>query len=121
MPSDNYDNYVEYKLVDIFETGGLWDQRFNTQLFSSAAGGFTGNDFKTGGTNAPWAWNDGNDAIVQGGEFATDPAKLADNYFDGMGNFHVLIVTINIIICRRHCNRLPKLQLYWLCNCLACW
>jgi len=87
IPADNYDNYVEYKLVDIFESGGLWEQRFNTQLFSSPAGGFTGNDFKTGGANAPWAWNDGNDAIVQGGEFATDPAKLADNYFDGVGNF----------------------------------
>lgn len=86
IPADNYDNYVEYKLVDIFENGGLWDQRFNTELFSSPGGGFKGNDFKTGGANAPWAWNDGNDAIVQGGEFATDPAKLADNYFDGVGN-----------------------------------
>nr|WP_315221778.1 hypothetical protein [uncultured Flavobacterium sp.] len=87
IPADNYDNYVEYKLVDIFEAGGLWDQRFNTDLFFNAGGGFKGNDFKSGGANAPWAWNDGNDGIVQGGELATDPAKLADNYFDGVGNF----------------------------------
>ncbi|UOB17903.1 hypothetical protein [Abyssalbus ytuae] len=87
IPSDNYDNYVEYKLVNIFETGGLWDQRFNTNLFFDTNGGFKGNDFKTGGANAPWAWNDGDDGIVQGGEMATNPAKLIDNYFDGLGNF----------------------------------
>ncbi|WP_258102003.1 hypothetical protein [Marinoscillum pacificum] len=87
VPADNYDTYVEYKLVDIFEAGGLWDQRFNTDLFFDANGGFKGDDFKTGGANAPWAWNDGNDGIVQGGEMATDPAKLMDNYFDGLGNF----------------------------------
>lgn len=40
-----------------------------------------------GGANAPQAWYDGNDAIVQGGEFATDPAKLTHNYFDDVGNF----------------------------------
>ena len=86
-PADNYDTYVEYKLVDIFESGGLWDQRFNTDLFYNAGGGFKGNNFKDGGANAPWAWNDGNDGIVQGGEMATDPAKLVDIYFDGVGNF----------------------------------
>ncbi|UII20913.1 beta/gamma crystallin family protein [Fulvivirga ligni] len=85
-PADNYDNYVEYKLVNIFENGGLWAQRFNTNLFYNAGGGFKGNNFKDGGANAPWAWNDGNDGIVQGGEMATDPAKLFDNYFDGIGN-----------------------------------
>lgn len=87
IPSNNSDNYVEYRLVDIFESGGLWDQRFNTQLFSSASGGFTGDDFKSGGANAPWAWNDGNDAMIQTGEWATDPAKLFENYFDGTGNY----------------------------------
>ncbi|MBL6445298.1 hypothetical protein JMN32_03195 [Fulvivirga sp. 29W222] len=87
IPADNYDSYVEYKLVDIFESGGLWDQRFNSNLFYNSGGGFKGNNFKDGGANAPWAWNDGNDGIIQNGEMATDPAKLVDTYFDGVGNF----------------------------------
>lgn len=91
-PADNYDTHVEYKLVDIFEAGGLWDQRSNTQLFFNAGGGFKGNNFGTGGANAPWAWNDGDDGLVQSGEMATDPAKLTDNYFYGLGNFsHVYL------------------------------
>jgi hypothetical protein len=87
VPADNYDNYVEYRLVDVFESGGMWAQRFNTAMFSSPGGGIVGDDFITGGANAPWAWDDGNDAIVQSGEIATDPAKLIENYFDGVGNF----------------------------------
>lgn len=87
VPADNYDNSVTYKLVNIFENGGLWSQRNNTSLFFNAGGGFKGNDFKNGGANAPWAWNDGNDGDVQTGEIATDPAKLFDLYFDGTGNF----------------------------------
>lgn len=87
VPADNYDTHMEYKLVNIFESGGLWDQRFNTQLFFNAGGGFRGNNFGSGGANAPWAWNDGDDGLVQTGEIATDPAKLADNYFHGFGDF----------------------------------
>ncbi|GAA5022638.1 hypothetical protein GCM10011506_00510 [Marivirga lumbricoides] len=87
VPADNYDNSVSYKLVDIFENGGLWSQRNNTSLFFNSGGGFKGNDFKSGGANAPWAWNDGNDGDVQVGEIATDPAKLFDIYFEGTGNF----------------------------------
>ncbi|ACY15599.1 beta and gamma crystallin [Haliangium ochraceum DSM 14365] len=87
VPSGNSDSYVEYELIDIFEVGGLWDQRFNTSLFYNAGGGFKGNDFGDGGANAPWAWNDGDDGVIQGGEIATDPAKLVDNYFDGVGDF----------------------------------
>lgn len=87
VPSDNYDNNVSYKLVNIFETGGLWSQRNNSNLFFNANGGFKGNNFKNGGANAPWAWNDGNDGDVQGGEIASNPAKLFDIYFEGLGNF----------------------------------
>ncbi|UII26920.1 beta/gamma crystallin family protein [Fulvivirga maritima] len=85
-PADEYDNHVEYKLVNIFESNGLWAQRNNTALFYDAGGDFRGNNFKDGGANAPWAWNDGNDGIVNGGEMATDPAKLFDNYFEGISN-----------------------------------
>lgn len=86
MPSDMYDSNVQYKLVDIFANGGLWDLRFNTNLFNGPGGSFK-SDYGSGGANAPWAWNDGDDGDVQTGEIATDPAKLFDIYFDGLGNF----------------------------------
>lgn len=93
VPSHADDRDVKYKLVNIFEAGGLWDQRTNTQLFSSAAGGFL-SSYGSGGANAPWAWNDGNDGDVQTGELATDPAKLTNIYFKNLGSFD-LNYTVN--------------------------
>jgi hypothetical protein len=84
-PAHADDRFVAYKLVDIFETGGLWDQRFNTNLFSSVAGGFK-SSYGNGGANAPWAWDDGND-VPGKGELATDPAKLVNSYFKNLGSF----------------------------------
>ncbi len=84
-PANADDRNVQYKLVDIFEFNGLWDQRFNTSLFVSAAGGFQ-KSRGNGGANAPWAWDDGNDAPVKG-ELATDPAKLVNSYFKNLGTF----------------------------------
>jgi hypothetical protein len=80
---------VSYKLVDIFEPGGLWDQRANSSLFASF-GSFAGD--KTGGcgsgaigcdtnaANTPWGWDDSNDGPGRGA-LATDPAGLVSNYF----------------------------------------
>lgn len=86
QPSSADDRDVKYKLVDVFESGGLWDQRNNTQLFSSAGGGFL-STVGSGGANAPWAWDDGNDGSVLGGELATDPAHVTNVYFKNLGSF----------------------------------
>jgi hypothetical protein len=89
VPSTYNDRNVLYKLVDIFEPGGLWEQRNNLALFASF-GSFFGD--KTGGcgsgaigcstnaANAPWGWDDGNDGPLRGA-LATDPAGLVRNYF----------------------------------------
>ena len=85
VPTSADDRNVQYKLVDIFATGGLWDQRNNTALFTSAAGGFV-KSYGNGGANAPWAWDDSND-VPGRGELATDPAKLVNSYFKNLGSF----------------------------------
>jgi len=90
VPSGPDDRQVSYKLVDIFEAGGLWAQRNNTSLFATF-GSFAGD--KTGGcgsgtigcdtnaANAPWGWDDSNDGPARG-VLATDPAGLVRNYFN---------------------------------------
>jgi hypothetical protein len=88
-PSSGNDRDVQYRLVDIFASGGLWAQRANTGLFASL-GTFAGDDSGDCGVgtwdctlnsaNAPWGWDDGND-LPGRGEIATDPAKLAAEYF----------------------------------------
>jgi hypothetical protein len=87
-PSHADDRFVFYKLVDIFESGGVWDQRFNTNLFFSASGVFK-SSYGFGKVNAPWAWDD-NDDIPLAGELATDPAKVANSYFKNLGNFSLV-------------------------------
>lgn len=89
VPSGPDDRNVSYKLVDIFEPGGMWDQRSNASLFASF-GSFAGD--KTGGcgsgtvgcgtnaANAPWGWDDANDGPGRGA-LASDPAGLVANYF----------------------------------------
>lgn len=89
VPSGPDDRNVLYKLVDIIATGGMWDQRANTSLFASF-GTFAGDG--TGGcgdgavscssnsANAPWGWDDGNDAPLRGA-LAKDPAALSRAYF----------------------------------------
>ncbi|HAS43713.1 MAG TPA: hypothetical protein DCS93_24745 [Microscillaceae bacterium] len=87
-PSNIYDRNVKYKLVNIFANGGLWQSRFNTQLFKNAK------QFQKsvgrGTANAPWNWDDGNDGgdlgLLAGG-MAYYPAELVDQYFNGLGNF----------------------------------
>jgi hypothetical protein len=90
VPSSTNDRDVLYKLVDIFEPGGLWDNRALPSLFASAIS-FAGD--RTGGcgqgtfggcslnsANPPWAWDDTNDQIARGA-MATDPVGLVTNYF----------------------------------------
>jgi hypothetical protein len=88
QPSGIYDRSVRYKLVDIFEAGGLWQQRFNTQLFDNAKS--FRKSVGNGTANAPWNWDDGNDGGGTGlyaGGMAYYPAELTDAYFNGLGNF----------------------------------
>ncbi|MET7959467.1 hypothetical protein [Micromonospora zamorensis] len=88
-PSDGNDRDVRYQLIDIFAVGGLWAQRSNPSLFA-ALGTFAGDTSggcgsgtwtcSTNSANAPWGWDDGDDAPGRG-EIASDPAKLAAEYF----------------------------------------
>jgi hypothetical protein len=89
VPSDPNDRDVSYKLVDMLEPGGMWDQRFNPAVFAGF-GSFAGN--QSGGcgagtigcdknaANTPWGWNDQDDAPA-GGTLATDPAGVVYDYF----------------------------------------
>lgn len=87
-PSDIYDRNVKYKLVNIFEPNGMWEQRFNTSLFSNAKS--FQKSYGSGSANAPWNWDDKNDGGNQGllaGGIAYYPAHLVDEYFNGLGNY----------------------------------
>ena len=90
VPSTPDDRNVLYKLIDIFEPGGLWDNRNLASLFASSVS-FAGD--RTGGcgqgtlggcnqnaANPPWGWDDSNDGTVRG-VMATDPVGLVTNYF----------------------------------------
>ncbi|MEU5726243.1 hypothetical protein ABZ783_31095 [Micromonospora sp. NPDC047738] len=88
-PSSGDDRDVQYKLIDIFASDGLWAQRANTSLFANL-GTFAGDDSGDCGVdtldcsinsaNAPWGWDDRDDLPARG-QIATDPAKLSVEYF----------------------------------------
>ncbi len=87
-PSDIYDRKVHYTLINIFETGGMWEQRFNELLFKNARS--FQKSYGQGIANAPWNWNDKDDGGGTGlyaGGMAYYPAHLVDNYFNGLGSF----------------------------------
>ncbi len=82
---------AHYKLLDIFEAGGLWDRRENAETFHSF-GSFRGDDGGECGDGVtvtcsensphpPWGWDDVNDGPVFAGELAFDPAHLVGRYF----------------------------------------
>jgi hypothetical protein len=89
VPTGPDDRHVSYQLLDVFSSGGLWDQRSNSALFAGY-GSFAGD--KTGGcgsgtigcdqnaANTPWGWDDHDDGPSRGA-LATDPAGLARSYF----------------------------------------
>jgi hypothetical protein len=89
VPASPNDRHVLYRLHDLLEAGGLWERRRDETSFSSF-GSFAGNT--SGGcgkgalwcgrnaAHAPWAWNDGDDAVPSGA-MASDPALLLDRYF----------------------------------------
>lgn len=89
VPEHADDRDVSYRLVDVHAPGGLWAQRANGSLFASH-GTFAGDRSGSCGdggisctqnsANAPWGWDDGDDAPGRGA-LATDPAALAASYF----------------------------------------
>jgi len=88
-PEHPNDRDVRYRLIDLFEPGGLWAQRDNPQLFAQLgtfAGDASGDCGRgtwacsTNSANAPWGWDDSDD-LPGRGEIATDPAKLPAEYF----------------------------------------
>ena len=86
-PSGPNDRAVKYKLINIFEPGGLWDHRDDPLTFASP-GVFRGDDGGDNKANAPWNWDDNDDGSnLRGGELATNPAKLVNIYFDDLGDF----------------------------------
>jgi hypothetical protein len=102
-PSSGNDRFVPYRLVDLHVANGMWAaalndanaggsaQTFNSWgTFKGDSSGDCGSGLKSCGSNsanAPWGWDDGDDGASYRGEFALDPARLFDHYFDGLGNF----------------------------------
>ncbi len=81
-PQNTNDRDVKYKLVSFFDSNGLWDRRHDKNMFAEN-GSFYGDNAKDNAANPPWLWDDHNDGSTYAGEIATDPAKLADYYFNG--------------------------------------
>ncbi|WP_054049729.1 hypothetical protein [Alloactinosynnema sp. L-07] len=87
VPASGTDSSVGYKLVNIFDAGGLWVRRDNSATFAGF-GTFRGDNGKDNAANAPWGWDDGNDGgDIPRGLLATDPAYLVSQYFNGEGTF----------------------------------
>ncbi|ALF52850.1 hypothetical protein ACX27_08245 [Nostoc piscinale CENA21] len=102
VPASGNDRSVLYSLIDVFASGGLWQNQLNQASSSTGItyanwGTFRGDS--SGGcgaglptcsnnsANTPWGWDDSNDGAVYRGEMALDPAHLTDVYFNGLGNF----------------------------------
>jgi hypothetical protein len=85
VPEHGNDRHVKYRLVNTFEAGGLWDHRSDSQTFASW-GTFAGDNGKDNAANAAWGWDDKDDSVARGA-MATDPARLTDSYFNGLGQF----------------------------------
>ncbi|MBN2485991.1 MAG: hypothetical protein JXB34_08445 [Bacteroidales bacterium] len=84
-PSDAYDQFVPYKLIDIFAPGQMWQQRTNNNMFNADQKSFV-KSVGYGGANTPWNWDDKDDT-PGAGEIATNPARLINFYFSNLGNF----------------------------------
>ncbi len=83
-PANNDDRDVKYKLVNIFESNGMWERRFNPESFNNNGKSFL-RTVGSGGANTPWGWDDKDD-LPGVGELATDPSKLANSYFKNFGS-----------------------------------
>lgn len=110
IPSNRNDRHVEYALIDFHGKNGIWQHRKNPKTFTKDTGPystkFRGDKSGTCGgakvdskycqtdaANAPWGWDDVGDITgtkpdsLPSGMLATDPARLFENYFAGLGDF----------------------------------
>lgn len=98
---------VRYNLIDIFEPGGLWENKDNPNVFQANKKGQDafvepGDDVQPvpGLANPPWGWDDINDRH-KCGELAINPAKIVHDYFTGLREFSLEYVHnpyLNILI-----------------------
>ena len=105
VPTSGNDRLVFYKLIDLNSFGNLWTMQIleanqgpNTSKTFAQWGTLKGdesgscgdgllNTCRENAANTPWGWDDHDDGASYRGEFAIDPAKLVNHYFDGLGNF----------------------------------
>ena len=108
VPTSGNDRHVDYRLIDFFAPGGLWQRQLDeaplsrnqAQTFAKwgalkgDGGGGCGESFSspfrtcaTDSPHPPWGWDDQDDGPVYVGEMALDPAHLTAHYFSGLGNF----------------------------------
>ncbi|MGH3736924.1 MAG: hypothetical protein ACRDT6_15135 [Micromonosporaceae bacterium] len=87
VPSSGTDQFVRYRLTNVFATSGLWAHRYHSATFASW-GTFRGDNGTNNAAHAPWGWDDHNDGSdLPRGLLATDPAKLVSTYFGNEGSF----------------------------------
>ena len=111
IPKNKNDRYVEYALIDFHGRNGVWNHRkdpktvitdgkgdYNTKFrgdkSNTCGGGKADAKYcQTNSANAPWGWDDVGDPVIGKGDgiakgvIATDPAKLINRYFKGLGKF----------------------------------
>lgn len=77
---------VPYKLVSLFEEGGLWQRRGQREVYTTS-GAFQGNYPPIIGKDRvkpPWGWGEKDEkGDLSLGMIATDPAQLVQRYFCG--------------------------------------
>jgi hypothetical protein len=90
---DAYYQTACYRLVSVFDRGGLWEHRHDPRVFQANDRGqaaFVKQDedgsLVAGSANPPWGWDDNNDRHKPG-DFAWDPARLVAGYFTGLGEY----------------------------------
>ena len=84
---------VRYKLMDLFEPGGLWENKDNPRIFQANKKGQDAlveldDDGRrvAGKANPPWGWDDMDDRH-KCGEPAINPAKIIHDYLTGLREF----------------------------------
>ena len=75
---------------DLLSIKPLWDRRNDFQSGKETFekfGTFDGDDGQNDAANAPWGWDDSDDGPIGRGFLFTEPARLVDHYFSGLGSF----------------------------------
>jgi len=90
---DAFFQTARYKLVSIFDEGGLWSRREDPRVFQVDKKGRQAfvepdksGEVVAGSANPPWGWDDSDDRHMPG-DFAWNPARLVADYFTGLREF----------------------------------